>query len=255
MWWRRLSRGGLFMSGGEPGLGDACFALAWLTARQPVGDSSRQPTFFLCFAKERRQRKATRIRRPLRGCPVVLGTEGQQITRPRTRPSVLWTPMLGARTNLLDAASGATFRPCAPRRRIRGKANTPGSLRLAWARCARPPSETTRGFASVTCSGPVYGAEERRGWKVAPLAASSKFVRAPSTDRERSLDDVRGRVICWPSSPEHRREPPKGAPDPGRLSFAYFSLATQRKVGRLSGRTPDGLSPNTQAKKEEGGFP
>ena len=46
------------------------------------GSSSRVPTYFLCFAKESRQRKATPGRAPVRrlrrrGCPVLLASPGR----------------------------------------------------------------------------------------------------------------------------------------------------------------------------------
>jgi hypothetical protein len=199
-----------------------------------------RPTFFAS------PKKVGKERRPESGAPsgfpAVLGTEGEQITRPRMRLSADSAWVLGARTNLLGAASGATFRPCAPRHRIRGKAKADGSLRLAWARCARPPSETEHVFVSVTCLGPVYGAEERRGWKVAPRSGVQQmlFELRALTLIERSVL-FEGELFAGLPAPSTAGNPRQGALDPGRLSFAYFSLATQRKVGRLSGRNPDGL--------------
>lgn len=242
-------------------------------AGEPVGCPSRQPAYFLCFAKESRQRKATRIRRPLRGCPAVLGTEGEQITRPRTSLRLRLAMALGAQTNLLDAAARRnlpSLRSSAPHT---GKVK---SKRLA-SPCLGALRAPTQRASAWCCVHHLFGSRIRRRGAQGPEGCAAQ--RRPANLFELRALKVNRRSVVFegelfaglpvPStagwsgiSGQHlravrpaeegracKRVRTEGAPDPGRLSFTYFSLATQRKVGRLSGRTPDGLSRSTNSKE------
>jgi hypothetical protein len=71
-----------------------------------------------------------------------------------------------------------------------------------------------------------------------------------------------GRVSAFPAQPEQRRAAPQGPAQSGRLFFAYFLLAKQKKVSALSGAHPDAASRSQQNQKKatieticEGGHP
>jgi len=59
---------------------------------------------------------------------------------------------------------------------------------------------------------------------------------------ERSEQSERSEFGAAAKTEQRRAVGPRPTGDEGRLSFAYFSLAKQRKVGRLSGRHPDAAS-------------
>ena len=82
--------------------------------------ASRQPPHFLCFAKESKQRKATRRRSPLlrKGFAVVLGLSG--IAQNSLR--ALRALRSNNRAKSVDeGACAPAAKPCAPRLRRRGQ--------------------------------------------------------------------------------------------------------------------------------------
>ncbi len=268
MWWRRLSRGGLCMSGGEAGLGANGFASpgACSLRESPSGiRPDSRPTFFASpkkVGKERRpgygapsvrtrlQARPSSAGRTARRCcpliplqPAVLGTEGSQITRPRTASRLRLGAVLGARTDLLDAAARRnlpSLRSSAP---YTGKVK---SKRLASPRLCALRAPAQRDGARF-CVGHLFrsrirrrGAQGLEGCAAQRRRANLFELRAP---RLHGCSVVfEGELFARLPAPSTAGNPRQGAPYPGRLSFAYFSLAKQRKVGRLSGRTPDGLS-------------
>lgn len=84
---------------------------------------------------------------------------------------------------------------------------------------------------------PVGGAEHRRGWRI------------------KGEDCLRpaGPSSAAPARPEKRREPPKGAPTPGRLLFGDFFLAKQEKVTRASSAENSGWTTRRSSRVEHCG--
>ena len=176
-------------------------ASVFLCSLHRVGMASRQPPHFLCFAKESKQRKATRRRRPAaRGalrCSAWSGKGLELAPGTGLRQSPLLIPTSPA---LLAGANGLNSQCNAAR------------------------------FASPQAAGVALGALRNR------RAAQGK-----TDKKGRCLSPrTRGRVQPLPVLTEQRRAvglQPTG--EGGRLSFGSVSLAKQRKGTRLSGRRPD----------------
>jgi hypothetical protein len=159
--------------------------------------SARRPTFFLCFAKERRQRKAS----------------------PTSGPA--------ARVPCADRCAGETQKLAALR-----FAQTSSSLIPAPLRCSALPQWALDANATSTRHGVHL-------W-------SSGF-GLPRRYEEVSSAEPGGSGLALSERSEFSQTPPGSsnaayrrsrATNPARLSFAYFSLAKQRKVRRPPGRDP-----------------
>ena len=176
-------------------------ASAFLDPLHRVGMASRQPPHFLCFAKESKQRKATRRHRPAaRGalrCSVWPGKGLELAPGTGLRQSPLLIPTSPA---LLAGANGLKCQCNAAR------------------------------FASPQAAGVALGALRNRR-AAQPMTDKKGRLSERRTRREFEPLPVMG---------EQRRAvglQPTG--EGGRLSFGSVSLAKQRKGTRLSGRRPD----------------
>ena len=185
------------------------FASQSSTALHRVGMASRQPPYFLCFAKESKQRKATRRHRPAaRGalrCSVWPGKGLKLAPSTGLRQSPLLVPSSPA---LLAGGHG----------------------RIVSARCASP-----RGHAADAAA---------VAFALALGALLNRRAAQDKTDKKGRLFETRtqGEFEPLPVLGEQRRAAPRsGAGSGGRLSFGFFSLAKQRKGTRLSGRNPDAV--------------
>ncbi|SEF29734.1 hypothetical protein SAMN03159371_04306 [Variovorax sp. NFACC28] len=143
---------------------------------------------------------------------------------------------------------------CAPRRSQKGVGDRAGH------RCARPSEQPGLAFASLghalrprNCNGPLapfqaqqarsaccaLGAEQSDGPHVSPplwlRRGAQRFADQGSQLSERSEFCETPRNASTAGCPVAQR---RGRRQWGRLSFAYFSLAKQRKVGRPPGRVP-----------------
>ena len=122
---------------------DLCFGLP---ARCRV--APRRAPYFLCFAKESRQRKATRLWRSAlqADSAVVLGVRARRVTR---YANCVRSARTDAPSQFLMRALARGPAPCAPRRHPRDPSRRLAALcrgercgrtsRRATARCARPP--------------------------------------------------------------------------------------------------------------------
>ncbi len=174
------------------------------TALHRVGMASRQPPYFLCFAKESKQRKATRRHRPAaRGALWCSGWPGKGLKL---------APSTGLRQSPLLVPSSPAL--------LAG-----GHGRIASARCASPPS------AGVSLTRDLGALLNRRA------------AQAMTDQKGRLFEScTQGEFEPLPVLAEQRRAAPRsGAGSGGRLSFGSFSLAKQRKGTRLSGRNPDAV--------------
>ena len=178
-----------------------------------VGMASRQPPHFLCFAKESKQRKATRRHRPAaRGALRCSGWQGKGL---KLAPStgLKQSPLLVPSSPALLAGGHGLF---------------------ASARCA-----SQRGHAA-DAAGVVFAFAFARdlGALLNRRAAQAK------TDKKGRLFEpcTQGEFEPLPVLAEQRRAALRsGAGSGGRLSFGSFSLAKQRKGTRPSGRNPDAV--------------
>jgi hypothetical protein len=172
------------------------------TASHRVGMASRQPPHFLCFAKESKQRKATRRHRPAaRGalrCSVWPGKGLKLAPSTGLRQSPLLVPSSPA---LLAGGHGL----------------------FASARCASPPSAgVARDLGALLNRRAAQDKTDKKGRLFEPC--------------------TQGEFEPLPVLAEQRRAAPRsGAGSGGRLSFGSFSLAKQRKGTRPSGRNPDAV--------------
>jgi len=113
------------------------------------------------------------------------------------------------------------------------------------ARCDRECLRSKRPHCSWGPSEPSRSAGLCRGAQRLRPLTSGGCLNAAAT----------GRVVssARPAKPEHRRAVgPWPTGEGGRLSFAYVSLAKQRKVGRLSGRHPDAVSHSEKNQRQSG---
>ena len=182
----------------------------FLTALVRVGMASRQPPYFLCFAKESKQRKATRRQRPAaRGALRCSGWPGKGLKlAPGT--GLKQSPLLVPSSPALLAAGHGLF----------------GS-----ARCASPWSQAASRVLRLALARDLGALLNRRAAQV-------------KTDQKRRLFEscTQGEFEPLPVLAEQRRAVPRsGAGSGGRLSFGSFSLAKQRKGTRPSGRNPDAV--------------
>jgi hypothetical protein len=180
------------------------------TALHRVGMASRQPPHFLCFAKESKQRKATRRHRPAaRGalrCSVWPG-KGLKLA-PST--GLKQSPLLVPSSPALLAGGHGLFNS---------------------ARCASPRGQA----ADAAC---VAGVAFALGALLNRRAAQDK------TDKKGQLFEpcTQGEFEPLPVLAEQRRAALRSrAGAGGHLSFGSFSLAKQRKGTRPSGRNPDAV--------------
>ncbi len=174
--------------------------------------SPRRATYFLCFAKESKQRKATLLSASLRFAAAACGARLRGGRRTRFAQTAAALILLRLRS------LGATRR---------GLGNRAGHAALGphaiCRRCAPQPHRA-----------------ERRRWPV--LAPPPLWLRRGA---ERFADQGRS-CLSEASSADPANASTAGCPVAqrrgrrqwGRLSFAYVSLAKQRKVGRPPGRDP-----------------
>ncbi len=184
-----------------------------------AGISARRPSpFSLLRQRKGTKRKATPVPRPrkYRGCLALLAGGGKR----RTRPSG---------SNISASLSASR---CAAQLVSRGPKS-----QCTTARCASPwlkeyglprrlaqPNEPSADVRS-------WGPRGRR------RAAQGK------TDQEVQMSEPAGRVSELPGLTEQRRAVPvpRDRRIRGRLFFAYFLLAKQKKVSALSGAHPDAV--------------
>ncbi len=209
-------------------LSSFAFAGGSSTASHRVGMASRQPPHFLCFAKESKQRKATRRRRPAaRGalrCSVWPGKGLKLAPSTGLRQSPLLVPSSPA---LLAGGHGL----------------------FSSARCASPCRHAAD---AAGVAGGAFALALALGALLNRRAAQDK------TDKKGRLFEpcTQGEFEPLPVLAEQRRAAPRsGAGSGGRLSFGSFSLAKQRKGTRPSGRNPDAVQrtqkhPSQQTTKE-----
>jgi hypothetical protein len=171
-----------------------------------VGMCARPRTHFLCFAKESKQRKASRIRRPATRarCVAQLRRGARKLgyrlkhARPLIRRSLRYSPphngegvrtveQPNTKTNICNPQGRAMARPC-------------GLLYFSHAVLA--------GLSSAAAGGSGRALFERSEFSPTPSDASS----------------ARNRVAALTAA---------------AFSFAYFSLGKQRKVSARSGAHPD----------------
>ena len=226
--------------------------------RAGAGICARRRTFFSCVAKKRRQKKATPSLRPLRfatgqtcvgavaGCAVELAlllrsaartATASQITKharsdARAHPATAPTqaqPAGGGQPNIQTSARAvaalgpATTAPSARRLRPRRRAERsdgPCGLRVFNPLLAAPAAGCLRG--GMRAPARMLRELTRR---VCPNGAPQARSELCGEPRKRP-------------APGLPRSEAQGSQTEGRLSFAYFSLAKQRKVSRPPGRDP-----------------
>ena len=215
---------------------------------------------FFCVPKRKspKKRAPCRARSALNGPPSLRSWchEGRQRTRPVGAQTALpdrfaatLMPRRCAGGTEGDPKNGWTSRPRAgcqcegvvnSLHRITSKSQTSARLR-AGLRSLRPNEEFPNGKAcarrpalsrlvELAFGSPSVPPGRRSGMRVARAAGRAK------------LFEPAGRVLCPPSCHQPRREVRPFRADrtqQGALSFGSFSLGTQRKGTRLSGRTPD----------------
>ena len=186
-------------------------------------------------------------------------------------PTALWCSCFGARAKLASFAALTALRQTArsqltKRADARGpkplRSSTPptgpksnpvvasqlshASLRIGR---AKRPVIVRCAASRIWCSGPRGWRRGAQGFGAARVSAHQQLTsRRLSERRERSEQSELGARPQTPSTAEQSGV--AGPPPSGRLSFAYFSLAKQRKVGRLSGRHPDAASRSEQDQRQ-----
>ena len=215
----------------------------------------RQGSNFLLLAQEKvTKEKGTPLAgRPGADCSALLGLCGRAEL---TSFAVLTALRQAARSQFLMRAGARAAKPCAARRltraprAIRSFASQTfpvhASLRIGTGahRCARCEAAWDR-----EC---LRSKRPHCSWAPSEPSSSAGLcgrarLRAPRelTSRrlfERSEQSERSEFGAAAKTEQRRAVGPRPTGDEGRLSFAYFSLAKQRKVGRLSGRHPDAAS-------------
>jgi hypothetical protein len=207
------------------GCGFAFFApcCCWFFLQQPAGVSARQPNYFLCFAKESNQRKATRRLRPgVPGSPALLtnrGAAGQLAPeyRDSNKSGCRGVPLLPRFAALLGAAHGG-----------RATAIRLASHRLDGAPQSGAPRRARRSELCCVPRGRRRGAQRPEGCR--PKDGRTKlFEHRPQG----------GRVLRSPSGREHRSEPGTPGAAVGSPFFDYFlwrSKESNSAVGTKSRR-------------------
>ena len=205
---------------------------------------ARRRTFFSCVAKKRRQKKATPSLRPLRcatgqtcdgalaGCAVELALLLRSAARTATASQIT-----------KHGRTGAHATPQPPRRRRSQQGvNTQTAIRVVAALdpknaapCARRLHPQQRAERS---NGPRGGLAV---WLPHPLCMRRGAQRPADQGSRLSERSAAQRVRArprWTRAPQVARSAAQGRRQWGRLFFAYFLLAKQKKVSRPPGRTP-----------------
>ena len=205
---------------------------------------ARRRTFFSCVAKKRRQKKATPSLRPLRcatgqtcggalaGCAVELALLLRSAARTATASQIT-----------KHGRTGAHATPQPPRRRRSQQGvNTQTAIRVVAAldpkkaaRCARRLHPQQRAERS---NGPRGGLAV---WLPHPLCMRRGAQRPADQGSRLSERSAAQRVRArprWTRAPQVARSEAQGRRQWGRLFFAYFLLAKQKKVSRPPGRNP-----------------
>ena len=212
-----------------------------LVPRAGAGMCARRRTFFSCVAKKRRQKKAPPSLRPLRcatgqtcggalaGCAVELALLLRSAARTATASQI-------TKHGRFDAH--ATPQPPRRRRSQQG-VNSQTAIRVfaaldpknaaPCARRWRPVHRAERSNGPSGCSAP-HPLCMRRGAQ-RPADQGSRLSERSAAQR------VRARPR-WTRAPQVARSEAQGRRQRGRLFFAYFLLAKQKKVSRPPGRTP-----------------
>ena len=204
-----------------------------------AGICARRCTYFSCAHKKSRQKKAPPSLRPLRAAtgqtcvPALAGCAAELTARCALRSN-----NRGESEHEARASCGARATPQAPRRRRSHRGFHTGH------RCARPHTGI-RGRAQRWPEGfltPLWPCREAqrlgRAWAAQHAHASCTDLLRLSERRERSEQSefrstAPGASIA--GCPVAKR---RGHGQWGRLSFAFFSLATQRKEGAPPGAYP-----------------
>jgi hypothetical protein len=183
---------------------------------------------------------AARLLAPFGGSLRCSGLEGPQITRPRNPPRALAPPSSELKQHLGDAAarrdlpspallgfahgppqgltagppdapSDSTKWPAARGASRRGSTRHGGSTRLpppgSSSPCSVMPADAGWPFGGLCAQPRSAGTGRLRRAAASPKCCLSSEL---GSEQKRSVA-IRGRVIWGPSSPEHRRAPPKGA--------------------------------------------
>ena len=211
-----------------------CSGFCWLSL---AGMCARRRTSFSCAHKKSRQKKAPPSLRPLRvatgqTCVTALAGCAAELTA----RCALRSDNRGESVDEARASCGARATPQAPRRRRSPRGFQAGH------RCARPRTGI-RGQAQrwpVLPLGPLWPCREAQGLG---RAWAAQHAHASCTDLLRLSERSAQRAASSAAPPRARasqaaRSAAKGHGQWGRLSFAYSSLATQRKVGAPPGAHP-----------------
>jgi len=189
--------------------------------------SPRRASHFLCFAKESNQRKATPavcVPSLRYGHPAVLVAGGSRRTRFAQTTAALLPP---APALLGTARGGQTSRLV-----LRTSPPTARALHVAGERseaCRGPSEATARPKPLWLCRG-----AQRQAGKASQLFERSEFCDARLT-----------------RAPQVARSEAKGHRQRGRLFFAYFLLAKQKKVGAPPGAHPGQQPTQCQQSKQQ----
>ena len=197
-----------------------------------AGMCARRRTYFLCFAKESRQRKATRRRRPSLARGVRCGARGAGRVQ-KLAPA-------GLEQSALDVALRAPRpRPAALLAAAHGEGNnTLGSLRIASAaarRCARAGSAGCGGSAAEAMRSEPKGFGPSR---MRRRGAQGRGGRGAQRRRAQLSEPPQGASSApAPANRAPQGTPRSGAPHPGRLSLVPFFGETKK------GTAPPGAHP------------
>ena len=211
-----------------------CSGFCWLSL---AGMCARRRTSFSCAHKKSRQKKAPPSLRPLRvatgqTCVTALAGCAAELTA----RCALRSDNRGESVDEARASCGARATPQAPRRRRSPRGFQAGH------RCARPRTGI-RGQAQrwpVLPLGPLWPCREAQGLG---RAWAAQHAHASCTDLLRLSERSAQRAASSAAPPRARasqaaRSAAKGHGQWGRLSFAFFALATQKKEGALPGAHP-----------------
>ena len=204
---------------------------------------ARRRTFFSCVAKKRRQKKATPSLRPLRfaagqtcvgalaGCAVELALLLRSAARTATASQI-------TKHGRFDAH--ATPQPPRRRRSQQG-VNTQTAIRVF---AALDPARAAPCSRSLRAQQRAERSNGPRGglavW-LPPLCMRRGAQRPADQGSRLSERSAAQRVRArprWTRAPQVARSEAQGRRQWGRLFFAYFLLAKQKKVSRPPGRQP-----------------
>jgi len=209
---------------------------------QPAGSSPRQATSFLCFAKERRQRKATPMPAPLacgEGFPAVREERAQAQNSLRSLRS-LRSDSCAKSVHEARCARGLALLCSSAWHR--GKSKQPNSQQP---NTEQPRLTRSRRFPAVGCS----AAAPMRCREAQPAWAACVSTRLPSDSArlsERSERSERSEFRAGPSGRASQGTPwrSQGAAHRGRV--LCFLSCTSKKGSRLPGRNPGGVFRSAQ---------